>query len=77
MQVKVSPLGQTGDLWVRSYGLISLNFTYRVKFKDFFYAKLCVFSHSKGIKHVYRNFYFVTWFMHQWSDLGVLGGSKS
>ena len=32
---------QTGDLWVRSNGQISLNFGYKVNFKDFD-TKLCV-----------------------------------
>ena len=41
MQVKFPSLGQTGDLWVRSNGQISLNFGNHVNFKDF-YTKLCV-----------------------------------
>ena len=34
MQVEVLSLGQTGDLGVRSKGQISLNFSYKVNFKD-------------------------------------------
>ena len=45
MQVKFSPYGHTGDLGVRSKGQISLNFSYKVNFKDF-YTKLCVCSHK-------------------------------
>ena len=41
MQVNFSPYGQPGDLWVRSKGRISLNFNYKMKFKDLC-TKLCV-----------------------------------
>ena len=43
MKVKFSPKGQTGDLGMRSKGQISLNFSYKVNFIDF-YTKLCVCS---------------------------------
>ena len=45
MQVKFSPLGQTGDLGVSLKVQISLNFNYKVNFKDS-YTKLCVCSHK-------------------------------
>ena len=45
MQVKFLPYGQTGDLGVRSKGQISLNFNYKVNFKDF-YTNLCVCAHK-------------------------------
>ena len=57
LQVKFSPLGQTGDLGVGSKGQISLNFNY-VSFKDFL-TKLCVFSQIKDLKHIKHNFYSV------------------
>ena len=44
-ECKFSPYGQTGDLGVRSKGHISLNFSFKVNFKDF-YTKLCVCSHK-------------------------------
>ena len=44
MQVKFSFQGQTGDLWVRSNGKISINFGYHVNFN--FYTKLFVCSHQ-------------------------------
>ena len=44
MQVNFSSYGQTGDPWVRSKGQISLNFSYHVNFKDFYYQTVCVFS---------------------------------
>ena len=43
MQVKFSPYGQTGDLCMRPRGQLSLNFRYKVNFKDF-NAKICVCS---------------------------------
>ena len=45
MQEKCSPLGQTGNIGVRSRGQRSLSFSYKVNFKEF-YAKLCVCSHK-------------------------------
>ena len=45
MQVKFSPTGQTGNLGVKSKGQISLNFNYKVNFKDF-HTRLCVCSHK-------------------------------
>ena len=68
--VKFSSSGQTGDLWVRSKGLISLNFGYHVNFKDF-YAKLCVFSQIKCRKHIEKK-HSVVEFMPQGGH-GVLG----
>ena len=52
MQVKFSPLGQTGHLGVRSKGQISLNFSYKVNYKDFLYQTLCVCSQIKDRKHI-------------------------
>ena len=51
---------QTGDLWVRSNGQISLNFGYKVNFKDFD-TKLCVcvLTNKKNRKHIEQNFHFV------------------
>ena len=46
MQVKFLPYGQTGDLGVRSKGQISLNYSYKVNFKDI-YTKLHACSHNK------------------------------
>ena len=54
-------------------GQISLNFSYKVKFKDFL-TKLCVFSHMKDIKHIRRDFHLAAWFMPQEWDLGVRRG---
>ena len=44
-------------------------------FQDFF-AKLCVFSEIKDIKHIKQNFHSVAWVMHQGWNLGVLEGTK-
>ena len=43
MQVKFSPSGQPGDLWVRSKGQI-LKFQLQNQFQRFLYQTLCVFS---------------------------------
>ena len=64
-----------------SKGQISLNFHYKVNFKDF-YTKLCgfFFSKMKYTKHIRRDFNSVAWIMPQGSDLGALGvptGSKT
>ena len=56
MQVKILSYGQTGDLWMRSKGQISLNFGYHVNFKI-----LCVFSQMKDTKHIRQDFYSVNW----------------
>ena len=45
MQVKFSLYSQIGDHGVRSKGQISLNFSDKVNFKDF-YTKLCLCSHK-------------------------------
>ena len=42
-----------------SKGQISLNFNYKVNFKDF-HTKLCVFSQMIDTKHIRRNFYSVS-----------------
>ena len=76
IQVKISTLGQTGDLGVRSKGQISLNFGYHVNFKDL-YTKLCfVFSQIKDRKHIEHNFHSVAWIMPHGRDLGVLECQK-
>ena len=48
---------------------ISLNFNYKVNFKDF-YPTLYVFSQIKDIKHITRDFHSVAWVMPQGWDLG-------
>ena len=48
--IKILTIGSTGDLGVRSKGQISLNFSYKVNFKDF-YTKLCVYSHKQWITY--------------------------
>ena len=57
----------------RSKGQISLNFSYKVNFKDFFYKTLCVFSQIKYRKHIEQNFHSVTWGIPPGRDLEVLG----
>ena len=44
-------------------GQISLNFNYKVNFKD-----LCVFSHIKDTKHIRRDFHSAASVMPQGSD---------
>ena len=41
-----------------SKGQISINFNYKVNFKDFLYQALCVFSQMKDTKHIRRYFLF-------------------
>ena len=72
MQVKFSSLGQTGDLGVRSKGLISLNYGLHVNFKDFYTKLLCVIQ-MKDAKHIRLDFHSVTLIMPQGSDFGALG----
>ena len=50
----------------------SLNFNYRVNFKDF-YIKLYVFSQIEDIKHTKGNFHSIAWVMPQGWDFGALG----
>ena len=69
MQVNFSPYGQPGDLGVRSKGRTSLNFNYKIKFKDMC-TKLCVCSHKYIIKHIKRNYHCVAWAMSQGWNLG-------
>ena len=47
MQVKIVPKGQTGDLWLRSKGQISLYFNYNVNFKDFIPDFMCVLTNKR------------------------------
>ena len=44
MQVNFSPYVQTGDLWVRSKGQISLNFDYHVNSKIFILNFVCILT---------------------------------
>ena len=46
-----------------SKGQISLNFFYKVKFIDFLYQTLRVFSQIQNLKHIKREFRSVTWVM--------------
>ena len=48
------PLGP----WGGSKGQISINFNYKVNFKDFIFQTLCVFSQMKDTKHIRRVFLF-------------------
>ena len=57
---------------MESNGQISLNFNYKVNFKDLFGA----FSQIKDIKHIERNFHSVPWVMPQGWELGGAGGSN-
>ena len=41
-----------------SKGQISINFNYKVNFKDFIFQTLCVFSQMKDTKHIRRVFLF-------------------
>ena len=54
-------------------GQISLNFNYKVNFKDLSQT-LCVFSQMKDIKHNSRDFHLAAWVMPQGWDLGVPRG---
>ena len=77
MQVNFSSYGQTGDLWVRSKGQISLNFDYQVNSKLFFlFQTLCAFLQIKDRKHIEQNFYPVAGFMPKGWDLGCWVGKK-
>ena len=50
-----------------SKGQISLNFNYKVNFKDFLFQTKCVFLQIKDTKQIRRDFYFVGWgAMAQW-----------
>ena len=42
-------------------GKISLNFNYKVNFKDFLNQTVCVYSQIKDIKHIRRDFHSVAW----------------
>ena len=56
-----------------SKGQISLNFNYKVNFKDF-YTKIGVcFSQIKDIKHIKQDFHSIAWLMPQGWDFGALG----
>ena len=64
-----------------SKGQISLNFKYKVNFKDFIPNFVCVLTHEryKTTKHIRRDFHSVAWVMPQGWDFGALGvpmGSK-
>ena len=58
---------------MRSKCQISLNFNYKVYFKDF-YTKRCVFSQIKDMKHIKRIFHSAAWVMPHWWDLGCWRG---
>ena len=77
MQVKFSSLDQTGDLWVRYKGQISLNFVYTCQILRFEKQTLCMFYQIKVRKHIEHSFHSVAGVMPQGWDLGVLGGSKA
>ena len=55
-------------------GQISLNFNYKVNFKDFFNQTLCVSSHMKDIKHIIQDFHLAALVMPQGWNFGVLWG---
>ena len=55
-----------------SKGQVTLNFNYKVNFKDF-YTKLCVFSHKKDKKQVKRDVHYIALVMPQGWDFGALG----
>ena len=57
-----------------SKGQISLNFNYKVNYKDFYTKLWCVFSRIKDKKYIEQDVHSVTWAMPKGWDLGVLGG---
>ena len=59
-----------------SKGQISFNFNYKVKFKDFLYQTLYVFSQMEDTKHIRRDFNSVAWVMPQGWDFGSAGGAQ-
>ena len=62
--------------WEGSKGQLSLNFNYKVNFKDFYTKTLCVFSQIKDTKHIRRDFHSVDWVMPQARDLGGARGAQ-
>ena len=58
---------------MRSKSQISLNYSYKVNFKDFLYQTLCVLPQIKDRTHIELNFHSVVGIMPQWWDLGMLG----
>ena len=52
---------------------ISINFNYKVNFKDFLNQTLCVYSQMKDVKYIRRDFHSAAWVMQGW-DLGVPWG---
>ena len=72
MQVNFSSYGQTGDLWLRSKGQISV-ILLPCQFQRFLYQTLCVFSQMKDTKHIRQDFHSVADVMPQRWDLGALG----
>ena len=71
MQVTFLSLGQTGDFWARSKGLIS----FTCQFQRFLYQTLCVFSQNEDRKQIEQNFHSVARVMPG-VGLGLLGGSQ-
>ena len=73
---KISSLGQTGVLGVRS-NIIKFRIT--CQFQRFLYQTLCVFSQMKDTKHIRRDLHSVTLVMPLGKTLGrwgCPGGSK-
>ena len=56
-----------------SNGQTSVNFNFKVNFKDLLYQFLCLFSHMKYMNHIERDFHSVACAMPKGWDLGVLG----
>ena len=75
MQVKFSSYGQTGDLWVRSKGQLSLDFGYHVNFK-YFYTKLRVCSHNQKIENILNRIFILCWGHAPGVGLGGAVGQK-
>ena len=69
MQVTFSSWRQTGDLWARSKGQISLT----CQFPRFLYQTLCVFSQIKDREHIEQNFYSVAKVMPRGGTAGCWG----
>ena len=61
---------------MKSKGQISINFNYRVNFKDFSYKTVYVFSQIKDIKHIERTFDSGTWVIVPVVGLGDAGDQK-
>ena len=58
-----------------SKGQVSINFNYKVNFKDFFPKFMCYLT-SKDTKHIEQDFHSVAWIIPQGWDLRVCGGQK-